>query len=350
MKVNHLIAQFVDRLAPAPPDGRTLGATPRRRRADAGARTSRRPSASGTPSATSRSRPSCARATRTCRSTGSPSTRSPGCSRSTASGCTPRPRGCATSPAHIEHEAGEHDLHAFQAIRRMDEILVHNFMVFDEVVADGDYDLVIGDEAWDVDYFLHENPELKRFAFAWMTDFVGWLPMPDGGAARGRADRRLQRGDDRAARPVRARAGPVGVRRRPGRRRRRTTSAPACRASATWTEENFDFAGYVTGFDPAALRGRERAAGALGVATGREALPGHRRRLRRRDVAAAPGAWTPCPLVRRLAPGAAVRVRHRPADRPGVAARRTRGRRCSATCRTCSGTWRRATSPWCRAG
>ena len=58
-------------------------------------------------------------------------------------------------------------------------------MVFDEVVADGGYDLVIGDEAWDVDYFLHENPELKRFSFAWMTDFVGWLPMPDGGAARG---------------------------------------------------------------------------------------------------------------------------------------------------------------------
>ena len=44
---------------------------------------------------------------------------------------------------------------------------------------------MIGDEAWDVDYFLHENPELKRFAFAWMTDFVGWLPMPDGGDARG---------------------------------------------------------------------------------------------------------------------------------------------------------------------
>ena len=47
--------------------------------------------------------------------------------------------------------------------------------------SEGEYDLVIGDEAWDVDYFLHENPELKRTAFAWMTDFVGWLPMPDGG-------------------------------------------------------------------------------------------------------------------------------------------------------------------------
>ena len=40
----------------------------------------------------------------------------------------------ANESAHIEHECGEHDLHAFQAIRRMDEILVNNFMVFDEVV------------------------------------------------------------------------------------------------------------------------------------------------------------------------------------------------------------------------
>ena len=63
----------------------------------------------------------------------------------------------------------------------MDEILVNNFMVFHDAVEGGEYDLVIGDEAWDVDYFLHENPEIKRTAFAWMTDFVGWLPMPSGG-------------------------------------------------------------------------------------------------------------------------------------------------------------------------
>ena len=89
----------------------------------------------------------------------------------------------ANESAHVEDEAGEHDLHAFQAIRRMDEILVNNFMVFPRWWPTSHYDLVIGDEAWDVDYFLHENPELKRFAFAWMTDFVGWLPMPDGGDA-----------------------------------------------------------------------------------------------------------------------------------------------------------------------
>ncbi len=86
-------------------------------------------------------------------------------------------------------------------------------MVFDDVVADEPYDLVVGDEAWDVDHFLHENPERKRFSYAWFTDFVGWLPMPDGGAARGGADRGLQRRDARAAGPVPAAARPVDLRR-----------------------------------------------------------------------------------------------------------------------------------------
>jgi pimeloyl-ACP methyl ester carboxylesterase/predicted glycosyltransferase len=87
----------------------------------------------------------------------------------------------SSESGHIESEAGEHDLHAFQAIRRMDEILVANFMVFDDLVRERDYDLWIGDEAWDLDHFLHENPGLKRAPFAWLTDFVGWVPMADGG-------------------------------------------------------------------------------------------------------------------------------------------------------------------------
>ena len=63
----------------------------------------------------------------------------------------------------------------------MDEILLANFMVFHDVVRDEQYDLWIGDEAWELDYYLHENPEQKQAAYAWLTDFVGWLPMPDGG-------------------------------------------------------------------------------------------------------------------------------------------------------------------------
>ncbi|MDD7934135.1 alpha/beta hydrolase [Actinomycetospora straminea] len=88
----------------------------------------------------------------------------------------------ASECAHIEDVAGEHDLHAFRAIRAMDEILVANFHVFADVVEQGHYDLVVADESWEIDHFLHENPELKRAPFAWLTDVVGWLPMPDGGA------------------------------------------------------------------------------------------------------------------------------------------------------------------------
>jgi predicted glycosyltransferase len=64
----------------------------------------------------------------------------------------------ASESGHIESEAAEHDLHAFQAIRTMDEILISNFMVFADLIADEPFDLRIGDEAWDIDYFLHENP------------------------------------------------------------------------------------------------------------------------------------------------------------------------------------------------
>jgi len=95
----------------------------------------------------------------------------------------PASRWLASESAHIESEAGEHDLNVFQAARRMDEILVANFMVFHDLVCEEPYDLWIADEGWDVDHFLFDNPELKRTAYAWLTDFVGWLPMPEGGAA-----------------------------------------------------------------------------------------------------------------------------------------------------------------------
>jgi pimeloyl-ACP methyl ester carboxylesterase len=67
----------------------------------------------------------------------------------------------ANESAHLESEMDEHDLHVFQAWRAMDEILLTNFMLFHDVVRDDRYDLWLGDEAWELDYYLHENPELK---------------------------------------------------------------------------------------------------------------------------------------------------------------------------------------------
>ena len=153
---------------------------------------------------------------------------------------------------HIENECAEHDLNAFQAIRRMDEILVNNFMVFSDVVEQEYFDLVIGDEAWDVDHFLHENPELKRFRFAWLTDFVGWLPVPDADDAE-----RLLTADLNAEMlEHRARFGPVRDRSIfVGNTGDVVTDefGPGLPSIDSWVKDNYDFAGYVTGFDPATL-------------------------------------------------------------------------------------------------
>jgi pimeloyl-ACP methyl ester carboxylesterase/predicted glycosyltransferase len=171
----------------------------------------------------------------------------------------------ASESSHIESESAEHDLHCFQAWRRMDEILVNNFMVFHDVVEADTYDLWIGDEAWELDYYLHENPELKRAAYCWLTDFVGWLPMPDGGEHEAflTADYNAEMVEHIARFPrLRDRALFVGnpddiVPDRLG---------PELPPIREWTERHFDFAGYVTGFDPALLGDREALRAGLGYA------------------------------------------------------------------------------------
>ena len=92
----------------------------------------------------------------------------------------------ASKSAHMQAESTEHELHCFQALRRMDEILLANFMVFLDVAQDEQYDLWIGDEAWDVDHYLHENPELKSAPYAWLTDFVGFSRCPTAARRRPR--------------------------------------------------------------------------------------------------------------------------------------------------------------------
>ena len=82
--------------------------------------------------------------------------------------------------AHWESESANHDLPAFYAFRRMDEILCANYMLFDNVVRDTSYDLWVGDECWEIDYFLHENPERKIAPYVFMTDVIGFLPTDPG--------------------------------------------------------------------------------------------------------------------------------------------------------------------------
>jgi pimeloyl-ACP methyl ester carboxylesterase/predicted glycosyltransferase len=211
----------------------------------------------------------------------------------------------ANESHHIESESAEHDLHCFQAWRRMDEILIANFMVFDDVVRDGNYDLWIADEGWEIDYYLHEHPREKRAHYAWLTDFVGWLPMSEGGPHEAflSADYNAEMVAHVASHPeVRDRAlfvgNPediVGDRLGPG--------LPLIR---DWTERNFEFTGYVTGFDPAQFSDRSALRAELGysdeervciVTVGGSGVGGH---LLRRVIAAFPNAKERVPDLRMI--------------------------------------------------
>ena len=207
----------------------------------------------------------------------------------------------ANESRHIESESAEHDLHCFQAIRRMDEILLANFMLFHDIVRDEHYDLWIGDEAWELDYYLHENPEQKRAAYVWLTDFVGWLPMADGGDHEAflTADYNAEMIEHIARFPrVRDRAvfvgGPEDV--------VPEAFGPDLPLIREWTEAHYSFAGYVTGFDPGSLGDREE----LGyrddekvciVTVGGSGVGGH---LLRRVIAAFPEAKERVPELRMI--------------------------------------------------
>ncbi len=207
----------------------------------------------------------------------------------------------ANESGHIESESAEHDLHCFQAIRRMDEIQLANFMVFHDLAREEDYDLWIGDEAWELDYYLHENPEQKHAAYAWLTDFVGWLPMPDGGPREAfvTADYNTEMIEHIARYPrVRDRAifvgdpddiVPDGF-------------GPGLPLIRDWTEQHYDFAGYVTGFDPRQLGDRQALGYREGervciVTVGGSGVGGH---LLRRVIAAYPEAKHRVPGLRMI--------------------------------------------------
>ena len=221
----------------------------------------------------------------------------------------------ASENEHIDREAGEHDLHAFQALRRMDEIFCANYMLFDDVVHEDAYDLWIGDEAWEVDHFLHENPERKNAPYAWLSDFVGYLPMPSGGEHEAflTADYNAEMIEHIERHPnVRDRAifvgepdDIVGAPFGPG--------LPGIR---DWTQRHFEFAGYVPGFDPAALGDRAALRAQLGygdepllvISVGGSGVGGA---MLRRAVAA-------LPALRERVPGPARAGRDRPRIDPAT--------------------------------
>ena len=193
----------------------------------------------------------------------------------------------ASEAAHIDAEAHGHELDVFQAYRRMDEILLANFMLFHDVVEQEPYDLWIGDEAWEIDHFLHENPECKRAAYVWLTDFVGFLPLAEGDEREAflTADYNAEMLEQIERYPrVRDRSIFIGTPDDivPDR------FGPDLPHIREWTEEHFAFTGYVPGHDGArSSRGPQRPARGVRLRRRRSHLHRDGRRLGRGRVPAA---------------------------------------------------------------
>lgn len=174
----------------------------------------------------------------------------------------------ASESAHWESEAGDHDLHAFHAFRRMDEILCANYMLFDDVVREAPYDLWVGDEAWEVDHFLHENPERKIAPYAFLTDVVGFLPVdPEGDPREAElcADYNAEIVEHRARFPaVRDRSVFIG-----GYDELPDASlGPGLPTVRDWTREQFTSVPYVLPFAPSTYRRTDALRRRLGYGTG----------------------------------------------------------------------------------
>jgi pimeloyl-ACP methyl ester carboxylesterase/UDP:flavonoid glycosyltransferase YjiC (YdhE family) len=155
----------------------------------------------------------------------------------------------APEAKHVDAEQGEHELHAFNMIRRMDEILLANFMVFNDVVSREHFDVWIADEGWEIDHFLHENPELKTSPYVWMSDFVGFMPMPSGGQREAflTSDYNAEVLEHMAKHPE-VRDLSIFI----GEQQDVVTEpfGPGLPMIPEWTDEHFKYAGYVLPFDP----------------------------------------------------------------------------------------------------
>ena len=323
---------------------------PARSTARAGCSTCPRRSASGTPAATSRSPTSCAqlrpgRPGRLARP-------APGDRRARRARRAGPPGLAAAGQrvrAHRAPSAGEHDLHAFQAIRRMDEILVANFMVFADLVETEHYDLVDRRRGLGARLLPAREPRAQARAV--------------------RVADRLRRlaADARRRRRARPRSPPTTT-------PRWSSRSPATRGCATASL----FVGNPDDVVPDAARARparhprlDRAAlrlrrlrhrfrpgrgGRPRRRCGRAGLPDGRAGLRGRP-SAAPGSGghllrrvvAAYPLAAARVPGLRMVVVTGPRIDPGVAARAAGRGGPRRTCPTCTGTWPPATWPSSRA-
>ena len=216
-------------------------------------------------------------------------------------------------------------------------------MLFQEIVEDGHYDLVIADESWEVDHFWHEHPELKR-ARSPGSPISSAICRCRKAATAKRSDRRLQRGNARARRALSSRPRQVDLCRQSRRHRRRDVRAglPGIR---DWTEQHFDF----SATSSAAIRPRWPIAPRCGTVR----LCARTRRSASSPSAARASGTLLRGIIEAFPPSDAASRScawswSRPSDRSGGLP--TQSSKSTALSRISDSTSPPATSPWCRVG
>jgi UDP:flavonoid glycosyltransferase YjiC (YdhE family) len=145
-------------------------------------------------------------------------------------------------------------------------------MVFADVAEATEYDLWVGDEGWDLDYYLHENPDLKAAPYVFLTDFIGMLPMrddPTSAEFRRTWEKNAENIDHLRLHPdVRDLSIMIGDEEDVLDRE----FGPGLPNMRQWAREHFRFPGYTQHFDPVAYRDRPGLRQALGLRDGERVI------------------------------------------------------------------------------
>jgi hypothetical protein len=156
-----------------------------------------------------------------------------------------------------------YSLNITEAYWEMDKLFNKNFMVFYDAVREHQYDLVVGDESWEVAQYLHYNPTLKTAPFVFITDFIGSSNVCDDKIKQAHVynvngtlvDMRKKHPEVAdlsifVGEPGDIPNKPFGDR-LPNRR--------------DWAKEHFQFSGYILPFDPADYANRQLIREKLGI-------------------------------------------------------------------------------------
>jgi len=163
------------------------------------------------------------------------------------------------------HGSAAFALNATEAYWKMDKLLHNNFMVFTDVLNESPYDLVVGDESWDVIDNLHYNPSLKKAPFVFMTDFIGMTNVSQDEAKKAHVYN--LNGSWVEKWEVHPEATDLGIFIGNPDDIPDTPFDEGLPNRRQWTKEHFAFSGYVLAFDLADYADRPSIRGRLGFAS-----------------------------------------------------------------------------------